>query len=101
MTRAIARRTVMKLSWKWRSGRERLRVVFQRPCGRGGETPRAFGNDERVAAENDRDMVVPAWKPSSLVVIDAELSFEVLIDPLRPPSLHHDSQELSLGHAPR
>ncbi len=50
MARAIASRMVAKLSAKWRSGRERLRVVFQRPSGRGGKMPHTFGNDERVAA---------------------------------------------------
>jgi hypothetical protein len=35
--RAMASRAVMKLSWTWRSGLERLRVGFSRPSGRGGK----------------------------------------------------------------
>ncbi len=52
---------VMKESAKWRSGREAERVVSHRPSGRGGETPHTFGDDERVAAESDRDVMMPAW----------------------------------------
>src|SRR5688572_2311456 len=36
ITRAMASRAEMKLSWKWRSGREELRVGLSRPSGRGG-----------------------------------------------------------------
>jgi hypothetical protein len=58
----MASRTVMKLSWKWRSGLELLRVGFIRPSGRGGKIPHAFGDDERIAgwvsgwvSKNSRD----------------------------------------------
>jgi hypothetical protein len=58
----------MKLSWKCRSGRELLRDVFQRFSGRGGEMPHTFSDDERVAAEDDGDVVVPAGKSSAFVI---------------------------------
>ena len=48
--RAITSLMVMKLSSKWRSGRDGLRIVGCRPSGRGGKMPHAFGSDERVAA---------------------------------------------------
>src|SRR2546426_11598616 len=73
MTRAIAIRALMKLSGKWRSGRERLRLGLRRPSGRGGETPHAFRNDERVAAQSDRDMVMPTAELSSFEVVEPEL----------------------------
>jgi hypothetical protein len=50
IARAMASRTVMKLSSKCRSGRDGVRVARSFPGGRGGEMPRTFGNDERVAA---------------------------------------------------
>jgi hypothetical protein len=50
IARAMASRTVMKLSGKCRSGREGVRVARSLPGGRGGKMPRTFGNDERVAA---------------------------------------------------
>ena len=56
--RAMAMRAVMKESWKWRSGRERDLVFFQPPSGRGGKAPHTFGDDERVAAEDDGDVVM-------------------------------------------
>src|SRR5262245_4666236 len=63
--------------------------------------PRAFGDDERVAAENDRDVMMPARIPSALVVIQPEFTLEVFIGALRSPALHDSSDDLLLGHAPR
>src|SRR4051794_4158428 len=97
----MARRAVMKLSWKWRSGRERLRVGFIRPSGRGGEMPHAFGDDERVAAKGYRDVVVPTRKATALVVVDPELSLQVLVDALGSPALHDEADELLPGDAVR
>ncbi len=97
MVRAIERRAVMKLSGKCRSGRERLRVVSQRPSGRGEITLHAFGDDERVAAEGDGDVVVPAAETPSFEVVEAELALQVLVDALGAPALHDDADELSLG----
>src|SRR5262245_47275055 len=62
IVRAMASRIVANESSKWRSGRAVERVVFFLPSGRGGKMPRTFGNDERVAAEDDGDMVMPARK---------------------------------------
>src|SRR6266536_776561 len=97
MVRAMERRAVMKLSAKCRSGREVLRVVAQRPSGRGGKTLHAFGDDERVAAEGDGDVVVPAREASSFEVVEAELALQILVDTLGAPSLHDEPDELSLG----
>ena len=99
MTRAIASLAVMKLSVKWRSGRERERVVGQRPSGRGGKTPHAFSDDERVAAESDRDMVVPAVEAPPFEVVEPQLALEIFVDALRAPALHHDTNEPFLRDA--
>jgi hypothetical protein len=100
ITRAMASRAVMKLSWKWRSGLERLRVGLSRPSGRGGgETPHTFSNDERVAAQGDRDVVVPAREAAAFVVVQPELALEVFVDALGSPALHHQADELLLGSA--
>src|SRR5256885_13169432 len=101
MARAIARRMVAKLSAKWRSGRERLRVDFQRPSGRGGKMPHTFGNDERVAAQNDRDVMVPARKPPAFVVIESEFVLEILVRALDAPALHHAPHQLLLRRSSR
>src|SRR5262245_60564877 len=82
MTRAMASRAVMKESGKCRSGRERLRVGTSLPSIRGGKTPHAFSDDEREAAEHDGNVVVPAWEAPSLVVVQAELAFDVLVHAL-------------------
>src|SRR5262249_23197064 len=72
--RAMARRIVMKESAKCRSGRERVRVSATSPSGLGGEMPHTLRDDEGVAAECDRDVVMPARKRSSLEVVEAELA---------------------------
>src|SRR6266542_5239008 len=97
MVRAMDRRAVMKLSAKCRSGREQLRVVAQRPSGRGGKTLHAFSDDERVAAEGDGDVVVPAREASAFEVVEPELSLQILVDALGAPSLHDEPYELPLG----
>src|SRR5262245_20999724 len=101
MTRAIARRAVMKLSSKWRSGREGLRVGFQRPSGRGGKTPHAFGNDEREAAQHDGDVVMPTGVSPTLVVIESQFAFEVFVYALGAPPLHDEANKLLFGHSRR
>jgi len=40
--------------------------------------PRAFGDDERVAAEDDRDVVVPAGEPWLAQVIEPEVELDQL-----------------------
>ena len=91
----------MKLSWKCRSGRERLRDGFQRFSGRGGEMPHTFSDDERVAAKDDGDVVMPTGEPPAFVVIETELAFQILICPLGSPALHDKADELFSGPAVR
>ena len=93
MTRAKARRAVTKLSWKWRSGRAELRVVLCRPSGRGGKMPHAFGDNERIAAEDNGDMVMPPRKSTPFKVVEAEFALEVLVHAFGAPSLHHCTDE--------
>src|SRR5665213_1576185 len=59
--------------------------------------PTLLGNDEGVAAENDRDVVVPAGESSSLVMVKAEFAFEVLVGALDPPALHYQADPLLCG----
>jgi hypothetical protein len=68
----MASRAVMKLSWKWRSGREELRVGLSRPSERGGETPHVFGNNERVAAQSHGDVVMPAGEATAFIMVQAD-----------------------------
>ena len=63
--------------------------------------PRTFGDDERVAAEDNRDVMMPTWEPSALVVIEAEFTLEVLVDALCAPALHDQPHELLAGHLVR
>ena len=63
--------------------------------------PRAFRDDERVAAENDRDVVVPTGESTAFVVVEAELAFEILVNPLGTPALHDQAYELLAGHLVR
>src|SRR5215510_5072196 len=97
MARAIASRAVMKLSRKCRSGRERVRLGFRRPSGRGEKTPHTLGDDERVAAEGDRDMMVPTWESSAFEMVEPKLALEVFVHPLGTPALHDQANQLLLG----
>src|SRR5512143_1132709 len=87
MRRAIASRIVMKESGKWRSGREVERSVRQRPSGRGGKTPNAFGDDEGVAAEGHGYVVVPGSEPAPFEVVETQLALEIFVDALGAPPL--------------
>ena len=58
--------------------------------------PHTFGNDERVAAKDDRDVMVPARKSPAFVVVESEFVFEILIRAFDSPALHHSSYELLL-----
>ena len=60
--------------------------------------PHSFGNDERVAAENDTDVVMPPRERAPLEVIEAQLAFELLVEALSAPSLLEDSDDLLLRH---
>ena len=98
--RAIARRIDANESTKCRSGRALVRTV----CGRdrrGGEMPQPFADDERVAAEDDAGVVVPAWKGSSFEVVEPELTLQLLVGALGPPPLLDDADDLLLAHATR
>src|ERR1019366_7878496 len=93
-TRAMARRAVMKESSKWRSCRAFERVARTRPSARGGKMPQALAGNERIAAEDDGDVVMPAAKGAPLVVVEAELTLEVFVDALGAPAFLGDPHEL-------
>lgn len=63
--------------------------------------PHTFGDDERVAAKDDRDVMVPAGKPPAFVVVESQLVLEILVGPFNSPALHHLSHQLLLRLSPR
>src|SRR5580693_5563033 len=82
----MARRAVMKESSKWRSCRALDRIARTRPSARGGKMPQALAEDERVAAEDDGDMVIPAAEGSAFVMIQPKLALEILVHALGAPA---------------
>src|SRR5271155_4019781 len=84
----------MKESSKWRSCRAVERVARTRPSARGGKMPQALAGHERIAAEDDGDVVMPSTEGASLVVVEAELSLEVFVDALGAPAFLGDPHEL-------
>lgn len=89
----------MKESTKCRSGRDRERMGFSIPSRRGGKTPHPFSNDERVAAQDDGDVMVPARERAAFEVVEPELALELLIRALGAPSFLDDANDLLLAHA--
>ena len=63
--------------------------------------PHPFGNDERGAAENDRNVVVPSQKGASFEVVESELAFEIFVDAFGPPTFLDDADDLFFSHATR
>src|SRR5262245_6866132 len=97
----MANRIVMNESWKCRSGRARDRVIATGPSTRGGEMPHAFGNNERVAAEDDGYVMMPSGKRAPFEVVETELSFELFVGALRAPPLLEQTDDLLPAHATR
>src|ERR1700685_4606246 len=56
--------------------------------------PQALAEDERIAAKDDGDVVMPSAEGPPFVVIQSELSLEVLIHALGAPALLGDPDEL-------
>ena len=92
MSRATASRTVMKLSGKWRSGREGVLRGGHSPSGRRGEKPITLGDYE--AGKHDRDVMVPARIAAPFVMVEAEFTLEILIGPFNAPALHDQADKL-------
>ena len=55
--------------------------------------PRAFSDDERVAAQDDRDVVMPSREASALEVVEPELALEIFVSAFGSPALHNDADE--------
>ena len=83
----------MKESWKWRSGRDRVRTVARRPSG-GGKSEGTFAGDERVAAEHDGHVMLPAAVAATFEVIEAELSLQIFEDAFGSPALLECADEM-------
>src|SRR5258708_15041958 len=97
----MARRMVMNESTKWSSGRAEVRCSLIGPSLRGGKMPHAFRDNERVAADSDRDVVMPSGKRAALKVVQPEFPFQILIGPLGAPALFDDPHDRLLSHWPR
>ena len=59
--------------------------------------PHTFGDYERVAAQDDRDVMMPTRKAPAFEVIEAELTLEVFVGAFSSPTLHDDFDQLLLG----
>src|SRR5262245_31845683 len=79
----MARRNVAKDDGKWRSGREGERVGRIRPLGCRGAAwktvARTLGHDERVAAQDDGDVVVPAPEAPTFEVVEPQLALHLFV----------------------
>lgn len=63
--------------------------------------PQAFAHDERVAAKDDGDVMMPAWEGAAFEVIKAEFAFQLFVRALRAPTFLDDAYDLFLGHPAR
>jgi len=57
----------------------------------------AFGDDERVAAQGNGDVVVPTAKAPTFEVVEPQLALQIFVDTFRAPPLHDQANELPLG----
>ncbi len=60
----------------------------------GGETSHLLGGHERVAGEDDGDVVVPAGEGAALEVVEPELALEVLVRAFGSPPLLQGRNQL-------
>src|ERR1700722_16167513 len=97
----MARRIVAKESVKCRSGRDVDRATRTLPSLRGGKVPHALSDDEGVAAEDDREMMVPAAEAAPLEVVESQLALHLLVDGLRSPAFLERAHDLFGGHRAR
>src|SRR5260221_841701 len=95
----MASRAVANESSKWRAGRERVRESAMGPCCRGGKSADPLGDDERVATEHDRHVMMPPFEAATFEVIESELALQLLVNALGLPTLFDRANDLLLGHA--
>lgn len=69
-------------------------------AGRGGKRTQSFGYDERVAAQHDGDVMVPAGERAALEVVEPELALELLVSALGLPTLLDGANDLPLAQSP-
>ncbi len=62
--------------------------------------PRAFGDDERVAGKDDRDVMLPTGKAPTFVVIEPKLALQVLVRAFGAPALHDGTNQSLARHRP-
>src|SRR5271156_5990157 len=92
---------VGKEAAKGRSGREDDLSTRTFPSLRGGEVPQTLSDDEGVAAEDDRDVMMPASEAPSFEVVEPQLALHLFVSGLRTPALFDDAHELLLAHRSR
>jgi hypothetical protein len=97
-TRAMASRRVANESAKWRSGRERDRTTATSPSGLGGKMPHALSDDEGVAAEGDRHVVMPAGEGTTFEVIEPQLTLLFFVDALGAVAFFEEAHDLLFAH---
>jgi hypothetical protein len=91
---------VAKESAKWRSGRDGDRPIGPGPSARGKKSADPLGDHKGVATEHDGDVVVPSDEASSFVVVESELSLELLINAFGLPPLLDGANDLLFAHSP-
>jgi hypothetical protein len=65
-----------------------------------GKNAHTFTHDERVAAEDAGNVMMPAEEGASLVVVETQFAFEVLIDTLGSPPLLGNPHKLFAAQLP-
>ena len=90
----MARRAVMKESWKCRSGRAWLRTNWTGASSRGGKSAGALRDDEGETGERDGHVMVPAAETTAFEVVEPQLAFQVFVCTLGTPTLFDDTYSL-------
>src|ERR1019366_9083079 len=82
------------------AARESARAALDRRAV-GGKMPHTLRDDEGVAADGDRNVMMPAEEASPFEVVEPQLALHLFVDALGAISFLEETHELLFAHRPR
>ena len=66
---------------------------------RGGKTPHTFDNDKRIAAHDDRNVMMPSGERAPLEMVKAKFLLHFLVHDFGSPAFLDDSNHVFFAHS--